>query len=48
MALLVLVALAGGYFFWTKVRVPQSAQIHSANAESDSLERIVAAAKIDL
>ncbi len=48
MALLVLVALAGGYFFWTKVHVPQSAQIHSANAESDSLERIVAAAKIDL
>jgi len=48
MALLVLVALAGGYFFWTKVHKPQSAQIHSANAESDSLERIVAAAKIDL
>ncbi len=48
MALLVLVALAGGYFFWTKVHQPQSAQISSANQESDSLERIVAAAKADL
>jgi type IV pilus assembly protein PilO len=48
MALLVLVALAGGYFFWTKVHVPQSAQIHAANSEADSLERIVAAAKADL
>ena len=48
MALLVLVALAGGYFFWTKVHKPQSAQITSANQESDSLEKIVAAAKADL
>jgi type IV pilus assembly protein PilO len=48
MALLVLVALAGGYFFWTKVHVPQSAQIHAANSEADSLEKIVAAAKADL
>jgi type IV pilus assembly protein PilO len=48
MALLVLVALAGGYFFWTKVHKPQSAQISSSNQEADSLEKIVAAAKIDL
>ena len=48
MALLVLVALAGGYFFWTKVHTPQSAQISAANSESDSLEKIVAAAKADL
>jgi type IV pilus assembly protein PilO len=48
MALLVLVALAGGYFFWTKVHNPQIEKIRAANTESDSLERIVAAAKADL
>src|SRR5256714_5377587 len=48
MALLVLVALAGGYFFWTKVHKPTSAKISAAHAEADSLERIVAAAKADL
>jgi type IV pilus assembly protein PilO len=48
MALLILVALAGGYFFWTKVHKPQSAQIHAAHTEADSLEKIVAAAKADL
>src|SRR5262245_62520937 len=48
MALLVLVALAGGYFFWTKVHEPQSARISAANQEADSLERIVEAAKRDL
>jgi type IV pilus assembly protein PilO len=48
MALLVLVALAGGYFFWTKVHEPQSAAISAANTEADSLERIVEAAKRDL
>ena len=48
MALLVLVAGAGGYFFWTKKHTPDVEQIRSANAESDSLERIVAAAKADL
>src|SRR5438034_10539265 len=46
--LLALVALAGGYFFWTKKHTPDVEQIRSANAESDSLERIVAAAKADL
>src|SRR2546423_13929185 len=48
MALLVLVALAGGYFFWTKVHKPNSAKLSAAHAEPDSLERIVAAAKADL
>jgi type IV pilus assembly protein PilO len=48
MALLILVALAGGYFFWTKVHQPQSARITAANQEADSLEKIVAAAKADL
>jgi type IV pilus assembly protein PilO len=48
MALLILVALAGGYFFWTKVHNPQSAQIATANHEADSLEAIVEAAKRDL
>ena len=48
MALLILVALAGGYFFWTKVHNPQSAQISAANHEADSLTAIVEAAKRDL
>src|SRR5256714_711399 len=48
MALLVLVALAGGYFFWTKVHKPTAAQITAANQESDSLQAIVEAAKRDL
>src|SRR5436189_4017238 len=48
MLLLALVALAGGYFFWNKKHTPDVEQIRSANAESDSLERIVAAAKADL
>src|SRR3989454_10035684 len=48
MLLLTLSALAGGYFFWTKKHTPDVEQIRSANTESDSLERIVAAAKRDL
>lgn len=48
MALLVLVALAGGYFFWTKVHTPQSTRITAANLEADSLQAIVVAAKRDL
>jgi type IV pilus assembly protein PilO len=48
MALLVLVAGAGAYFFWTKKHTPDVEQIVAANSESDSLERIVAAAKRDL
>src|SRR5438552_7719527 len=46
MLLLTLAALAGGYFFWTKKHTPDSEQISTANAESDSLERIIAAAMI--
>src|SRR2546429_2213014 len=48
MALLILVALAGGYFFWTKVDQPQSAQIVAETQQADSLEKIVEAAKRDL
>src|SRR3989442_11298777 len=48
MALLILTALAGGYFFWTKKHKPDIASLTAANEESDSLERIVAAAKADL
>jgi type IV pilus assembly protein PilO len=48
MMLLVLVAGAGGYFFWTKVQSPQSARIAAANGEADSLATIVEAAKRDL
>ena len=48
MALLILVALAGGYFFWTKVHQPTSAQISAATQEADSLQRIVEAAKREL
>src|ERR1700752_4404419 len=48
LALLILVALAGGYFFLTKKASPDAGQIRASNAESDSLEQIVAAAKADL
>jgi type IV pilus assembly protein PilO len=48
MMLLVLVAGAGGYFFWTKVQAPQSAQITASHAEADSLQTIIDAAKADL
>ena len=48
MALLILVAGAGGYFFWTKKHNPDITQLTAANQESDSLEKIVAAAKADL
>ena len=48
MMLLILVAGAGGYFFWTKVQAPQSAQLAAAQAEADSLRTIVEAAKRDL
>ena len=48
MMLLILVAGAGGYFFWTKVQAPQSAALAAAQAEADSLVRIVEAAKADL
>jgi type IV pilus assembly protein PilO len=48
MALLVLVALGGGYAFWSYVHKPQSEQLRTARTEADSLERIVEDAKRDL
>ncbi|MGH7607856.1 MAG: type 4a pilus biogenesis protein PilO, partial [Gemmatimonadales bacterium] len=48
MLLLVIVAAAGGYLFWTKIHTPQSARLSAARTEADSLERIVEAAKRDL
>jgi len=48
MMLLILVAGAGGYFFWTKVQSPQSAQLAAAHTEADSLQKVVEAAKRDL
>ena len=48
MFLLVVIAVLGGYLFWTKLHVPQSEEIAAANQESDSLETIVEAAKRDL
>src|SRR5258707_14089362 len=48
MLLIVVAALAGVYFFWTKKHKPEIVTITSANQESDSLEKIVAAAKADL
>jgi type IV pilus assembly protein PilO len=48
MMLLILVAGAGGYFFWTKVQAPQSARLTAAHVEADSLQQIVEAVKRDL
>src|SRR2546425_13111924 len=48
MFMLVVIAVLGGYLFWTKLHVPQSEEIAAANQESDSLETIVEAAKRDL
>jgi type IV pilus assembly protein PilO len=48
LALLILVALAGGYFFWAKKHAPDAQQIRASNEQADSLERVVAAAKADL
>src|SRR6266540_20434 len=48
LALLILVAGAGGYFAWTKVLSPQNEQIGVAHQQADSLQVIVDAAKRDL
>lgn len=48
MLLLVVAALAGGYFFWTKKHTPDIARINEANQKSDSLEGIIASAKADI
>lgn len=48
LALLIIVALTGGYFFWSKKHSPDVEQIRAANQEADTLERQVAAARRDL
>jgi type IV pilus assembly protein PilO len=48
LALLILVAGAGGYFAWTKVLSPQNARVAEAHQQTDSLQAIVDAAKRDL
>ncbi len=48
MALLVLAAMAGGYAAWTYVIAPDRAKATAVVAETDSLQRIVDAAKADL
>src|SRR5216117_4480083 len=48
LALLILVAVVGGYFAWTKVLSPQNEQIGVAHQQADSLQVIVDAAKRDL
>lgn len=48
MLLLVIGALAGGYFFWTKKHTPDVTQIRTDNQQSDSLEQRIAQAKADL
>ena len=48
LALLILVAVVGGYFGWTKVLSPQNEQIGVAHQQADSLQVIVDAAKRDL
>jgi type IV pilus assembly protein PilO len=48
MLVLVLLALLGGYLFWTKAHRPTIEKIRASHTEADSLERIVAAAKADL
>src|SRR5947207_15936637 len=48
MALLVIAAIAGGYFFWTKKHTPDIEKISTDNQQSDSLETRIAQAKQDL
>ncbi|MGH7529685.1 MAG: type 4a pilus biogenesis protein PilO [Gemmatimonadales bacterium] len=48
MAMLVLVAIGGGYLSWTQLHRPQNEKLRAANVEADSLELIVEAAKRDL
>ncbi len=48
MLLIIVVLLTGGYFYWTKVHAPTSAQIQARGVEIDSLQRIVEKAKADL
>src|SRR5574341_2317565 len=48
MALIVVAALAGGYFFWDKVQAPRRARVAATEKEIDSLTAVVDKAKKDL
>jgi type IV pilus assembly protein PilO len=48
MLLLILMAGAGGYFFWTKKHTPDVEHINASNQESDSLDRIIQRAQADM
>lgn len=48
MLLLVIAALAGGYFFWSYLHGPQSARIAETKGQIDSLQAVVDKAKGDL
>lgn len=48
MALLAVAAIAGAYVVWTYVVAPERARISTLQVETDSLQRIVDAAKADL
>ncbi len=48
MALLAVAAIAGAYLVWTYVVAPEREQIRTLQVETDSLQRIVDAAKADL
>ena len=48
MALLAVAAIAGAYVVWTYVVAPERARIGTLQVETDSLQRIVDAAKADL
>src|SRR4051812_45521323 len=48
MALLIIAAVAGGYFFWTKKHTPDVDKITTDNQHSDSLEARIAQAKQDI
>ncbi|HEU5262454.1 MAG TPA: type 4a pilus biogenesis protein PilO [Gemmatimonadales bacterium] len=48
MLLIIVAALAGGYFFWTSWHQPTAARIAATRTEIDSLQTIVDRAKADL
>jgi len=48
MLMIIVISLAGGYFFYSKVHEPQQEKITAARAEMDSLQAILDKAKADL
>jgi len=48
MLLIIVAALAGGYFFWSRWHQPTAAKIASVKAEKDSLDIIIKEAKEDI